>query len=443
MQKQHLLQNSFFTKFPFLDVVCAVYIFFLPVFGGKILTDSLSWYQGMYVNYFQFRITLHLILAIIVLSVFIWHFWKRYVTQKVIILSLLALTFFCIYNFCITNLHYSVDFAFVSTFKLFELVITATALVITIIVFTKSVIDNKNKQLFIGAILISGVLQLVLSIIQVLIGKPLFPELLYILGQPKVFESYTFVGVNVLSRAYGTTPHPNILAGIMVFFSLLFVIDRRVFWQKFLLLLPFVAVIALTLSRSGLLALVAGVSVIAIIQEFWSKKWMQNMTKILQNDYFLAIRTLLILITGTLLTLLLGKIENLPYFFETRIVLLRSYLGIIMNKNILGILFGNGFLSSIPQLVKESANLNTSLIFHNSFLIEPPHNGLVLLINELGVIGTATIFIGGFYLFHWAFSIIGENKEDQKKETSRLTALKVSLVFVTSILLLLDHYLIY
>lgn len=129
-----------------------------------------------------------------------------------------------------------------------------------------------KKEAFYWAIFASLILQVVLAVFQFTQQKPLLPY--YILGEPR-FEPYFRMSRHIFGGgekilAYGSTPHPNILAGVCTIFSLVLLAKavKEETWQASLrcalALTSTMAVFYMTQSFSAVISLLLGISAVAL-----------------------------------------------------------------------------------------------------------------------------------------------------------------------------------
>jgi hypothetical protein len=176
-------------------------------------------------------------------------------------------------------------------------------------------------------------------------------------------------------RAYGTLPHPNILAGFAFILVLgpmtLFLYRRRPNYAALLLIVPGMALIALTFSRSAWLALIAFAFIL-----------------VLQSKHFTRMQILLLIIISVssfVLTLLpyrqlvQARTTNITSHSEEFSLLGRAWLSRealqMMRERPLA---GEGIGSFIIALSQRAGD---------GYIIEPAHNIFLLAGSELGLAG--------------------------------------------------------
>jgi hypothetical protein len=128
---------------------------------------------------------------------------------------------------------------------------------------------KKNMKVIIYVLLSCVSIQLILSIIQVckgaVIGIPF-------LGESTIFSaslgaSFVSIGGNQILRAYGTFPHPNVLAGFALF-SIIFLLFNKKSILTHLIYIFSLSILALTFSR---LHIVLGIISIPIYLDLFKK----------------------------------------------------------------------------------------------------------------------------------------------------------------------------
>ncbi|PIR62017.1 MAG: hypothetical protein COU66_00840 [Candidatus Pacebacteria bacterium CG10_big_fil_rev_8_21_14_0_10_44_11] len=227
------------------------------------------------------------------------------------------------------------------------------------------------------SLIISIAVQLCFAIGQSLTQHSLAPY--WLSGESKLTSSMiglargTFNGEERL-LAYGTTAHPNILAGVMVLFSLALITSLR---NKNsgavgLSLIPALLIIFLTQSVTALLALVIGLA-IWLLQKY-RPKFQKNL---------MIFGLLLVIINPWLLQLLSTGFNSTS--IERRVYLNQAAVQILMKRPITGVGLGNftGVLetySTNPEFVR---------------FIQPAHNVFWLLAAETGLIGMMILAILG------------------------------------------------
>lgn len=427
---KHFLSNTLSRLNKVFQITCALFIGILPIFAGNILFDEQSWYQGRYINYFQIRLTLHFIVACIVIG--LWAYKK--VSEKNLkapIVGFGIIVALLIYNMLIaqsqgillTKLHLA------STWNLFEFLVFWAAVGIAL----THILQEKSTQRILIPIIVSNLLfQVAVASAQLIEQGPAFSSFLTAFGQPPRFESFTYVGIHIFPRVYGTTPHPNILAAIMTFFAGigLFLSTSRL--QKIVITLLSGFIVVGTLSRTGIMAF-SIVIAIFLLQKL-SFRYLQK-ANWLKKPLILTVALLLFyVLSGIMIAFLPHEAVPLPYFLESRAMLQDAYVRFMVQFPHIWV-FGTGFLGSIPLLFQQYDTLPFSLLLENSFLFDVPHHFGTLLHNELGIIGCTSIFI---LIARWFSRNFAEHAENKNLTLFLAVLLGIFLLFGT-----FDHFLIY
>ena len=236
---------------------------------------------------------------------------------------------------------------------------------------------------------------------------------LQIIGEPvltqdiKGIAKFAF-GDQFFIRAYGTFAHPNIFAGYLllgIFLSLNFLRQKLRKLQKILLAYVFVILflaLILTFSRSGLLALVAG-----LVVYFYPKFDKKYLWRILVGLMCLGLVSLLF------------EFPQLIFqrIFDSQGISERFLFYDISWKMFLDHPFGVG-IGNFTSLMQ-----NYSVTELQPWNYQPVHNLFFLIVNEVGLLG-----LGLFMMLIWE---IFKNSKDSKNR---------SLLSVLLVLAFFDHY---
>ncbi len=391
-QKLQQLKNFISNNWYFL--LCLSFLFFLPIYTGKIISSEHAFIFGKYINYLHVRLSVHLLLSILLVGTYVKNHFsdirlnRSYFFGMVIFLCIAL--FFPLLSLSTNGLLDKPELYLSSIFHLAEYIITVIAFLLTI----KEILLNelpKNKQMYLlGTIGISIVIQLLFGIGQFIEKGPIFPSLLSWTGQPLTFTSNSFVGIIEYARIYGTTPHPNILAAILVFYTLLLLATQKRSIQVLITIAIAAFIISFTMSKIAFAAFIF-VLVLYLVQKeiIWKPNFGQTL--------------LAFLTTNLLLILFFHFAKSLPIqatFITSRSIIHQLYLDLLkLHPEIL--LTGTGFTMSIPTLLANAANLSTSSIWKNQILAEPPHNIFILSIIEFGIpVTTLGIALFGKKTFH-------------------------------------------
>lgn len=226
-------------------------------------------------------------------------------------------------------------------------------------------------------------------------------------------------------RTFGTMPHPNILAGLLLVSLFLiiglYVIDKSKKSQKALPLFFVINFLALmtTLSRGALLSF----AVVIILTSFWNKK-----EKILAKSttkFALIAILIIVLFSVSFPELITNRVTSNSYVENlsnnTRLAQYQEFGSIFSNSFFLGTGLGN------YTLVQYTNNPTLP-----GFIYQPIHNTYLLIIAELGFIG---ILIVAFFIM-CLIKAFGNYKKWNTKEL-----IAYSCLFALAITALFDHYL--
>lgn len=391
-------------------------LFLLPIYSGEIIANSHAFIFGKYINYLHIRISLHLLVSIIVLF---QYFYENKNSRKFLLplaFGIIALACIPLLSVQLLSSSFTPLLYLSSTFHLLEFAIISSALLISL----HQVLHAPFGKVIFATITSSVLIQLMFGAGQFMIKGPLFGNLLTWTGQPATFTSNSFIGIFEYTRVYGTTPHPNILAGILVLFFFL-VLSLQVPRNWKITLSTIIGVmIGVTLSKSGILAFIAVASIYLL------KSW--NKLPQLTAKTFVA----LLLFANLFLVLFFHFVSQFGIsatFIESRSVIHKLYLELLLQHPRL-LLSGTGFTLSIPALLANASTLKTSTIWGNQILAEPPHNALVLLVIELGI----PAVIGFLYIALRKLDLVLLNLPNWQR---------YSLLLMLIILGGVDHYLVY
>ncbi|GEM_PF-6730866 len=362
--------------------ISSLFIASFPFFIGEIISQSLAFRHGSYINYFQVRITLHFVLSVILIIIGlirIFNVGSHFDLKKIPSYFWgISLTFFTLLAWNIYLSSSAPEFILLSSFHLVEFLLSLVALFISI--SSLNIVSAYTKRLpsiTKGMLLPVITFQVALQSLQMVNSAPVFGSFLKLLGQPIVFESITQIGIDTFARGYGTTPHPNILACIYLFFLALLFGQKRVSIIDSLILVLISIGVFLTLSRIGIIVLIIFI-IIKLIRHYLPKEPTLSFKRGLES----VVSFLCFSIIATPLLLLLQN--NLPYFISSRMRLLESYSSLfhIMPS-------GTGFSLSIEK----SITAGLTPIWGGHLLLEPVHNIGLLLLTEIGIIGSILVIL--------------------------------------------------
>jgi len=234
--------------------------------------------------------------------------------------------------------------------------------------------------------IVSVLIQGVLGAIQFLHGSSLG---LQMLGESQVvsgIQGSSFVTLNneVFLRAYGTFPHPNVLGGYLVMNVLLgiFLFSKsKGFYKKLSVLLIVLSCIFVTLTFSRIsILLVLGIVFVTLIYKLVKGK-VFSFTPLLLVERFAN------LISGN------------DTSWSDRVNLTKSSFSVMKNNLMVGTGLGN-FTKGMENVVPTTVN--------GVLLIQPVHNVVLLMIAELGIVGSllyvvllGKIFISNISKMNW------------------------------------------
>ncbi len=189
-------------------------------------------------------------------------------------------------------------------------------------------------------------------------------------------------------RVYGTFPHPNILAGVIVAFLAgpvaIFLLDaRRRIWAAVLCALS-VALLILTFSRGAWLGLAAAGLVLAYHRLQFDRKRLLALA--------LAGLTGIILAAAPLYNLIFTRIGNTgvateEFSNEARVWLIQETFNIIKDHPVLGVGMGSYIIEYARRVPY-------------GYLVEPVHDLPLLVIAELGIAGAVILAGLGISILH-------------------------------------------
>jgi hypothetical protein len=244
-------------------------------------------------------------------------------------------------------------------------------------------IINKNKQILNStatqvSIQISLIFQSFLAWYQFLNQKSLFNY--YFLGETNL-NSYAGIARSSISGAeqilpYGTTAHPNVLAGILVIFALIqlnYLMKNKKYQrpQLFIFLLA-VSTIILTQSLSAILALLVGLATLFLVKKFKKKISIQNFS--------------LIFLIGNLIVITFLASNLIQLWPNSTSLLRRAFLNqASINMLSENIFTGVGLQNFTANVEKYSFNREVVRF------VQPAHNILMLGLAETGMVGVMII----------------------------------------------------
>ena len=394
-------KNIFLSSFLYILITLPFNITFqipqsVQIFGNDILLYN-PYVEGVYVNYLVPTLSiLDLGVILLLLSSLLHNGWQWFVDifKRYGIVLPLFVVFLWLQNVLLND-----PLSFLNSARLILYILGFLSL----LEFFK---EGKKKYLepLLVVSVISVLIQGIIGILQFTVGSSLG---LGFLGESQVVSgmqgsSFVTLGGEVFLRAYGTFPHPNLLAGYLLF-NILLALTFINYENGKCKILPY---ILLLLSLTSLLFTFSRVSIL------------------------LAVLVLIVYFGAKIIK---GKlfVFSLPLFFERfvnlfssgdtswedRVKLVRSSLRIIKENWLSGIGIGN-FVKGMEGDVPRSVN--------NVLLLQPVHNFFLLIFSELGLIG--------FGLYMWLLVDVC------RKNIVKITLFGVLVLVCIFVLISFDHY---
>lgn len=374
----------------------------IKIFGNN-LTLSNSYVNGIFVNYLIPTISiLDIGIFLIIFSIIYtenFSFIKQSLKKYKISLSIFTL-FLIIQNIYIKE--------FISLFTSIRLLIYIICFILLISYFKKNKENKKLVNLLSYIVLFS-------TIVQSFIGIKQFSQAtslgLDYLGESQVFAGMrgsSFIELNggLYLRAYGTFPHPNILAGYLIFSTILsfILLKRSKGITNYILITNIILCIVLTFftfSRIGIFLIIFSTATLLL----------QNLVN--KNKKLLSFSPILIIERFT--NLITGGDNSL----KERIDLIKSSLSIIKDNLLLGIGSSN-FVRGLENNIPRTSS--------GIMILQPVHNIFLLILSEFGLLG----FLSFFYLIIDIFI----------KNIKRISFLGTIILINIIVISIFDHYLI-
>jgi O-antigen ligase len=240
-------------------------------------------------------------------------------------------------------------------------------------------------------------------------------------------------------RAYGTLPHPNILAGFLIISLFLLLAEyifrfKKVSYETFLNFIPrwflFTAIwiislgFILTFSRSVFLGFLTGLFVFFILISNLQSKYKHKKKKLYLDIKFTAITILIIISVGIFL------FDKTSFFskqsFNERNLYQDVSYETISNYPIMGVGLGQFVLNEYREYP-----------ILESWQYQPVHNIFLLIFSELGIIGFILFFLFIASLFKFRKM---KFREDNNQDKSLTYLLYYCIIFSFLIISFFDHY---
>ncbi len=381
----------------------ALLVFFLPTNLFIKFFENSSYVNGLQIDYLLVKFYLSDILILLLLSTQLFNFVKnkkKLFWSKKNLLNLGLITIFFIRQI-LTHKPLAAVYYLV---KLGEMCWLFNFLKQNLILFKNKLI----KQSFLATIFF----QSSLALYQFLNQKPLYG--FCFLGETQLNNFYGIAKANFAGSEkilpYATTAHPNILAGVIVIYTLIYLhLYKNQLWLKSILLSLTGLIIYLTQSWSAGLLLLMGLLIIITKNKFL---WLKNLKR--QKLLWLSI------ISATLLATLsinqLAVINSQELSLTRRAALQKAAWAMFKYHPFLGVGLNNF-----------TANLNNYTQGHllDTF-VQPVHHLPLLVLAENGLLGLSLLSA----LF----------KLNRPRNLNHKKLIKISLIFLP--LILLDHYLL-
>lgn len=363
-----------------------LFLLFLPTQLGKHFFLPFSYLSGVRVDYLAPTVYLTDIIVFL-LVIFNFKIIFKFFKNKKVIISL----FLLLINVLFSRLPVISFYWFI---KIIEFLIVFS--------LAKKILKTLKEKFILMALLISGLFELFLSLIQ-LINKHSVQGIFYYFGErllslstPGVAKA-SIQGIEFL-RPYGTFSHPNSSAGfflLLYFYVLIYKKFNRYLILKYLFLLVSSFLIFLSFSKSAILIY----SFLSIIYYLKTKKLKCRICIISRVSIFIIIASIF----------LLAKTD--PLTINKRIELMKNSLTIILHYPIQGVGAGS-------YLIEQAKYPSKFYLFFN----QPVHNIFLLFFSEFG------LAIGGLIIII-SLSVI-----------KRLIKLNPYLILALTLTGLLDHY---
>ncbi|VVA43275.1 conserved membrane hypothetical protein [Candidatus Roizmanbacteria bacterium] len=340
-----------------------LFLLLLPTQLGKHFFLDFSYLSGVRVDYLAPTIYLTDILVLL-LAIFNFKTIFKFFKNKKVIIGL----FLLLINVLLSRLPVVSFYWFI---KIIEFLI--------IFSLAKKILMTLKEKYILATLLISGLFQLFLSLVQ-LINKHSVQGLFYYFGERLLSLSAPGVakaslgGIEFL-RPYGTFSHPNSLSGfflLLYFFVLTYKKFNRYLVLKYLFLLVSSLLIFISFSKIAILSylFLNGIYYILTIKS----------TKVVCKPCIIA-RILIIIVVSFIFL----QATTDPLTINKRIELMKNSTAIILRYPIQGVGLGS-------YLIEQAKYSSKYYLFFN----QPVHNIFLLFISETGLIISGLIFLFSF-----------------------------------------------
>lgn len=300
---------------------------------------------------------------------------------------------------------FAVDFSYLNSLLTF--LRFAIYFIFAIIVYKNRVELLNEKFYFVFNLTV--IFQFILSIYQYFFQKSFYGFLFF--GESNLNNFYGIAKTNFFDDSrilpYGTTPHPNILAGFMSIFFIINLIKKEKNTLDYLSIFLSLVTIFLTESLSAVLTIFIA-TLIYLCKNIFAKISIKN--------------NLLIFFSVSILSIILLNIFSQK--IDSQSLSRRNYLNQAAIKIIIDQPFTGTKINNFTRFVEKYSNNSEIVRF-----VQPVHNVLLLILAELGIFMTALIII------YFCFFVI-KFKFDEKLETKNAIYLLAILPIIN-----LDHYL--
>jgi len=396
-----------------------LFVFLLPVQTQFIYQETIinaEKYQFETQAIFGTELLLGLIVLLTIIS-FFQNFKKRekkFTADEKTNLGIFA----ALLSICAANCFFA-DNSSLAFYKFTQLILGATVAIIAV----TSQVGIKKICVALAA---SGVVQAIFAVWQFATQSVFNCKWLGMAAQDPAILGTSVIEQNSerLLRAYGTMPHPNLLAGFLTICLLatLFLITKLKGGRRIIAIIGFAIIflgLLLTFSRAGLIAFFAGFAI-------WIIFTLKNRLPAKPLLISFAISIVLSIVFGvatfdfTKTRIIGGRLEQIST--EQRLSEFQESTTILNNDWLTGSGLGNYTLSLKNQFPDKHA-----------WEYQPPHNAFWLFIIEFGVIQGAIILLTLFGFIFWAIKSTPESLEKY-----------FSMALATAWLILagLDHYFI-